>query len=221
MRRADEPDGQVHGLNLRNLLCHHSAEGIEDIGVVFLCLIHHVSLVHAVVVERLRCEVLAEGVIREHDAAVAVIVSEHRVGPVHHRHLYEGQRVLSQGERVACLHVDEVPVLVVVSAYDGLALLCAVDGRAGNLTHEFWQCAAMVDFIVVHHDEIDVFQVYLLLQAADELLVVGLPYGVDERHFLVAYKVGIITGAAMCRQLVAVEMRQFPVDLADPADFLC
>ena len=44
----------------------------------------------------------------------------------------------------------------------------------------------MVYFVVVHYDVVDLLQVDFLLQTADELTVVGLPYGVDERNLLVA-----------------------------------
>ena len=103
-------------------------------------------------------------------------------------------------------------------ADDGLALLGAVDGRVGNLAHQFGQCTAVVYLVVLHHDVVNLFQVYLLLQSTDELAVVGLPDSVDERRLLVAHQIGVITGTTVRGILVAVKTCQFPVDLADPTD---
>ncbi len=137
-----------------------------------------------------------------------------------HRCLDEGERVLADGELVACLDVLKVPVLVVQSAQDALRLLRAVYGCVGNLAHQHGQCAAVVALAVVYHDGVDVPQVHLLLQMGHELLVVGIPYRVDEHRLLIPNQVGIVACAFVGGQFIAVEGLQFPVDFAYPSHFV-
>ena len=140
-------------------------------------------MVYAVVVERRGSVVLSEGVVAEHDA-FAVHVGEHGVGPVQHGHFNKGECGVAQAEGIACLH--KVPVLVIVSADDGFALLGAIYRCAGNLAHQLGKRTTMVNLVVVHDDVVYLLEVYLLFQSTDKLFVVGLPDSVDERHFLVA-----------------------------------
>ena len=217
MRRCDHLDGQVHAEHLLYLAGHHRAVEVEDVGVVFLCLVHHLVDVGCCVEERLGSVVLAEGIIGEQDV-VAGHVGEHRVGPVEHRRLDEGQRVLADVERVTRLDVDIVPVLVIVTAQDGLTFLRAVDGRARNLAKQFRQCAAMVYLVVVHHDVVDVLQVDDLFEPLDKFAVVRAPHRVDEHILFVLNQIGIVAGAMKSGQLVTMEMDQVPVHLANPCD---
>ena len=132
---AHHAQRQVHGKNLLELAGHHHAERGENVGIVFLCLVEHLRHVDAVVVERLGGIVLPEAVIAEENV-LAVHVGKHGVGPVEHGRFDECERALAYVECVACLHCHEVPVLVIVSLDDSLALGGAIDGHIGDEAHE-------------------------------------------------------------------------------------
>ena len=131
MAGAYHVDGQLHTKYFLNLPVDHGTVEVQDVGVVLFCLIEDVGREFAVVEERLAGKVLAEAIVGEEDA-LAVHIGEHGVGPVQHRCFDEGERNVAQWELVAGFHVDEVPVLMVVSSEDGFAFLRAVDGCARN-----------------------------------------------------------------------------------------
>ena len=87
---------------------------------------------------------------------------------------------------------------------------------AGNLAQQFWERPAVVYLIMIHNDIVYLVQVDLPFQSAYELLVVGLPYGVDERGLLVSDEEGVVAGAVEGGKFVAMEAFQLPIDLADP-----
>ena len=128
---------QLHGHNLVHLAESNGTVGVEDVGIVFHCLVVEFRGIDAVVVEAFGGVVLAKSVVAEEDAAVAVEVGKHRVGPMEHGGFDEGERGGTEGERITGFDVDEVPVLMIVSADDGLAFGGAVDGGVGDESHQF------------------------------------------------------------------------------------
>ena len=78
----------------------------------------------------------------------------------------------------------------------------------------------MVNLVVIHDDIVDVFEIDFLLEPRNEFTVVGFPHGIDERHFLVADEIGVVAGATMRREFVAMEGGEFPVNLAYPSHFI-
>ena len=92
-----------------------------------------------------------------------------------HRRFDKGQRGIAQWQRVTCLDVDKVPVLVVVTADDGLALGSAVDRCVGDFTHQINKSATVVNLVVAHHDIVNIVEVNLFLEIIDELTAVRQP----------------------------------------------
>ena len=217
--RSDHLQRQVHAYYFLHLAVDHRVVDIEDVGIVLLSLIKQVLLVHRVVVEALRSVVLSEDVVGKEDFLL-VRIGHHGVGPVAHRSLNKRERVLADAERVARLHVMEVPVLMIQSAQDAFRLLRAIDRRIRNLAHQHGQCTAMVALAVVHHDGIDCMEVDLFLEMGHKLLVIRIPYRVDEDGLLVPDQIGIVACTLVGRKLVAMEGLQFPVNLAYPCHFV-
>ena len=101
---------------------------------------------------------LAESVIAEEDVFTGHI-GEHRIGPVQHRCFDEDELAASEVQRIAGLDIDEVPVLVIQAAQDGFPFLRAVNRRVRDFTHQGRQGAAVIVFIMVHDDIVDVLEV--------------------------------------------------------------
>ena len=78
----------------------------------------------------------------------------------------------------------------------------------------------MVALAVVHHDGIDCMEVDLFLEMGHKLLVIRIPYRVDEDGLLVPDQIGIVACTLVGRKLVAMEGLQFPVNLAYPCHFV-
>ena len=69
-----------------------------------------------------------------------------------HRRLDKGQRRIAELQRIAGLDIHIIPVLMIMSAKDGLALLRAINRTIRDLAHQCRQRAAVIGLIVLHDD---------------------------------------------------------------------
>ena len=158
---------------------------------------------------------LAERVVREEDGVLGE-VGEHRVGPVEHRRLKEGERLSPEVEGIAGLNDLDVPARrVVVAGKAGASPFGAVDRDSGHLLHERGQGAGMVHLDVVHDDVVDRARVADGPDTAEDLSLEPVVGAVDERGLLTLNQVGVV---GRSREGVAMVLPQVPVDRPDPVD---
>ena len=113
-----------------------------------------------------------------------------------HRGLDEGEGLAAaEFQLVTGLHVDEVPVLVIVAAEYGFALGGAIHRSVGDFAEQFGESAGMVGLVMLHHYGVDLVQRKLFLEPRHELAVVGAPHRVEQNGLaLSAEKIGVIAG---------------------------
>ena len=218
--RANHVDRDTHLEDFIDFPRNHGAVEVEDIGIVFHGFLIEFCLVYAVIVHSFAGIVLTETVVAEEDV-FAGHISEHRIRPMEHSGFDEDELAVAQVQGIAGLDVDEVPILVIEAAQDGFPFLGAVNRRIRDFPHQCRQSAAVVVFIVVHDDIVDVFEVDFLLQVSDEFVVKGFPDRIHEDRLFIADQVGVVRRALFCRIFMAVEFVQFPVDFTYPSHFFC
>lgn len=167
---------------------------------------------------------LAEPVVTEKDF-LTCHVREHRIGPVKHRRFDENEFAVAEIKRISRIDGDEVPILMVMAADNRFALFGTVNGRIRNLLHQKRQRPAVIAFIMIHNDVIDLVQVNFFFQAFYEFPAVRSPDRIHENRFLITNQIGIIRRTALRRIFLPVEIHEFPVHFTDPSnlvrDFLC
>jgi hypothetical protein len=110
----------------------------------------------------------------------------------------------------------KVPVFVVL-AFQGLHRVGGtVHRKARAAPQQFGQGARMVHLAVVLHDGVQLVENPLGLQVVHELLGEGEPDRIHEDGFLLLDNIGVVTRALVGRVFLAVELLEFPVDLANP-----
>ena len=182
---------QVHGKYLFELFTHEYVERIENIGVILLGLRENDVSVVLIVKQQLRSIMLPETVVAE-QYVFARHICEHGIRPVEHGRLDKSEAAFSYIELIACLHVYEIPILMIQTSHYAFTFFGAVYGRVRYLAHELRQRSAVIVLVVVHDNIIYVLEIYLLLQTAHELLVIRAPHRINQNVFRIPYKVRIV-----------------------------
>ena len=215
MARRDHPDIDPESPDLVEFLQDLRRERDDQVRKELLRVGKRCILSELIVEPGGACEMLPEGVVREENGILGE-VGEHRVGPVEHRRLKEGERLSPEIEGVAGLHDLDLPAAdIVVAGKAGLRPFRAVDRDFGHLLHERGQGAGVVHLDVVHDDVVDRAGVADGPDAAEDLSLEPVVGAVDERRLLTPDEVGVV---GRSREGVAVVLPQVPVDCPDPVD---
>ena len=99
---------------------------------------------------------LPEAIVAEQDV-VPRHIGEHRVRPVKHGRLNKDELCVAELQRIAGLHRDKIPVLMIEAAQNRLTLLRAVNRCIRNLPHQSRQGTAVIIFVMIHDDAVNVF----------------------------------------------------------------
>ena len=220
MAGADHGYRHIHFQDFINLTGNHRTVQVQDVSIIFHSFLVQFGLVHAVVVHLFAGIVLAESVIAEEDI-FAGHIGKHRIGPVQHRGFDEDELAASEIQRIAGFYIDEVPVLVIQTAQDGFPLFRAVNRCVRDFTHQGRQGTAVIVFIVIHDDIIDVIEVDFALQVSDKFFIKGFPYGVHQNGLRIADQVRVVRRSFFCRIFMSMEFIQFPIDFSYPGHFVC
>ncbi len=220
MARANHADRNIHLEDFVDFPRNHGAVEVEDVGIVFHGFLIEFSLVDAVVVHSFAGIVLTKTVVAEKDVFTGHI-GEHRVRPVEHGGFDEDELAAAQIQGIAGLDVDEVPVLMIEAAQDGFPFLGAVNRRIRDFPHQCRQSAAVVIFVVVHDDIVDVFEVDFFFQVGDKFIVKRFPDRIHEDRLFIADQIRVIRRTLFCGIFMAVKFVQFPVDFTYPSYFVC
>ena len=78
---------------------------------------------------------------------------------------------------------------MVETLYNIFTFLGAVNRCLRYLAHQGWQGSAMVIFVVVHDNVVNIVEVNNLFQPTDELLIIRSPHGINKGSLLVPYQV--------------------------------
>ena len=111
--------------------------------------------------------------------------------------------------------------MMIEAAQDGFPFLGAVNRRIRDFPHQCRQSAAVVIFVVVHDDIVDVFEVDFFFQVGDKFIVKRFPDRIHEDRLFIANQIRVIRRTLFCGIFMAVKFVQFPVDFTYPSYFVC
>jgi len=189
---------------------------VEDVGIVFGRLVHHVAERGLVVEPFAGGIMLAEGVAGDEDA-VFLEVGEHRIGPVQHLRFEELDGAPAEGELVAALDDRKRPVLAVKMVDDGL-----VAGRRADQLfrlddfHHRRQGARMIHLDVVDHQVVDLLGVDDGADPAQQFIEVRMLDRIEQGDLFIDDQVGVVGGAPVGG--ISVKIPDVPIDRSDPVD---
>ena len=132
--------------------------------------------------------------------------------------LDEDQLAFPDGDPVARLDGPEVPRLVVVARRCSPCPAWRRRARRWGMLHDEGKPARVIGLGVVGNDDVDLRRVDDGPDVLEQLLPEGAPDGVDQGGLLVQDEIGVVGGAPVGRQLVAVELPQAPVHDPHPVD---
>ena len=180
---------------------------------------HQRALVGLVVEHFLHSKVLAEGIVGEKDI-VPGQVGGHGVRPVQHLHFHKDKMLaVPNVQGIAGFHHVEVPSALAVLPFQALhAIFGAVNGRAGNFVHQGGQRAGVILLAMVGNDEVDFVQIDFPFEVFHKFRTMWRPHRVDQNGLFLFDEVCVLAGAVHDGIIVTMEVFEFPVDIADPAD---
>ena len=187
MQRTDRPH-----LNRRQTgqsFLHHRAVFPDDIRIVptHLLLVHRkVDLI--VVVASVECPEHTERIARE-EHSVGRIIGNHRFGPMHPRGENKFQLVVSQIERIAILHFDEIVAASEVGAQHLEGLGVSDNLHIRELTDQLTDFARVIQLHVVYDQIIELATVQHLLDPI-HIKAVGTRFDrIHQRTLLIANQI--------------------------------
>ncbi len=162
---------------------------------------------------------LAEGIVRQQQAVLGD-VGEHAIRPVQHGRLQEGERPVSQRDRVPGANDLSLPAVLEVLA-EGIGATLAMDQRRlGRPGHHGRNGTRMVQLSMVGDDEVDPRGIHHLSDVVEEYILKPRRDRIDQGGILVHHEVGVVRGAPLDVIGVPVKMAHLPVHCPNPVHVL-
>ena len=189
----------------------------QDIGVVFLCLMHNLGKVHLVSKTLSSCQMLAKAVIGEQNLLLRA-VSHHAVRPVQHRGSHKGQGALADGQGIPSL--DSHIILLPIAAGQPLQPIRVAGDNLGvrALLGHKRNTAGMVRLHMIGHDIINLGRVHNIADAPQHLQAERSLHRINQRNLLIHNKISIICRTTL--RAIAVEAAHGVIHRTNPVNIL-